>query len=306
MSSLIEVVSTKASKAPGWEYVPAARFDAPASSRRETGARKRAAREIGGDTNKTRSDLNSRQRNAIAKHLEALDKENHTETSIPIPPRRQREHTVKGVRSKTSSNTRKIISSGKQFKNYLAAEEPTTLALSASSGTTATTLSQRSNAPKQPELPVSQADTNANRPLPETRHQPSDLIVSESDNDPLLRSYIPAAPSERIMMALVSEPPLSYHASRATLPANTKPPRHFCSICGSTKRPDVTDFMPDTSLNFFEAIHRMRSALKVVENVLLPDILLITKKGHPEYRIMGSNDLSIFSSQESHRAWGHA
>ncbi|KAM5451552.1 hypothetical protein MaudCBS49596_003824 [Microsporum audouinii] len=288
MSSLIEVVSTKASKAPGWEYVPAARFDAPASSRRETGARKRAAREIGGDTNKTRSDLNSRQRNAIAKHLEALDKENHTETSIPIPPRRQREHTVKGVRSKTSSNTRKIISSGKQFKNYLAAEEPTTLALSASSGTTATTLSQRSNAPKQPELPVPQADTNANRPLPETRHQPSDLIVSESDNDPLLRSYIPAAPSKRIMMALVSEPPLPrdifavYVVIGVRLNASSAMQESVdWNAPGSTKRLDVTDFMPDTSLNFFEATHRMRSALKVVENVLLPDIL-ITKKGHPE------------------------
>ncbi|KAF3480377.1 uncharacterized protein GIQ15_05724 [Arthroderma uncinatum] len=221
MSSLIEVVSTRASKSPGWAYVPATRFDAPANSRRETGGRKRAAREIGGDTSGARSDLNSRQRSAIAKHLEALEKENHTETSIPVPQRRQREHTLKGVRSKTSSNTRKIITSGKQFKNYLAAEEPATLALSASTITTATTLSQRSNVIKPSDTPAPQADTNANRPLPKSANQPSELIASDSDNDPLIRSYIPSAPSERIMMALVSEPPLSYQASRATLPANS-------------------------------------------------------------------------------------
>ncbi|EGD95388.1 hypothetical protein TESG_02873 [Trichophyton tonsurans CBS 112818] len=232
MSSLVEVVSTRASKAPGWEYVPAARFEAPVSGRRETGGRKRTAREIGGDTGTARSDLSARQRGAIAKHLEALDKENHSDVSIPVPPRRQREHTVKGVRSKTSSNTRKIITSGKQFKNYLAAEEPPTLALSASSTTTAATLSQRTNIARQPETPAPQADTNASRPLLQVPDQPSGLIVSEYDNDPLLRSYIPTAPSERIMMALVTEPPLSYHASRATLPPDSRPPRHFCSICG--------------------------------------------------------------------------
>lgn len=93
----MEVVSTRASKAPGWEYVSAARFEAPVSGRRETGGRKRTAREIGGDTSTARSDLSARQRGVIAKHLEALDKENHSDVSIPVPPRRQREHTVKGL-----------------------------------------------------------------------------------------------------------------------------------------------------------------------------------------------------------------
>ncbi|GKZ19516.1 hypothetical protein AbraCBS73388_004322 [Aspergillus brasiliensis] len=57
---------------------------------------------------------------------------------------------------------------------------------------------------------------------------PHELIKSEHDNDPLLRSYIPSAPSERIMQALLSEPPLTYHASRAGPPIARKSPRYFC------------------------------------------------------------------------------
>ncbi|GKZ48124.1 hypothetical protein AbraIFM66951_011879 [Aspergillus brasiliensis] len=61
---------------------------------------------------------------------------------------------------------------------------------------------------------------------------PHELIKSEHDNDPLLRSYIPSAPSERIMQALLSEPPLTYHASRAGPPIARKSPRYFCCMCG--------------------------------------------------------------------------
>ncbi|OJJ50160.1 hypothetical protein ASPZODRAFT_1117064 [Penicilliopsis zonata CBS 506.65] len=58
------------------------------------------------------------------------------------------------------------------------------------------------------------------------------LISSPFDNDPLLRSYIPSAPSERIMQALLAEPPLTYNASRAGPSASSKLPRGFCCICG--------------------------------------------------------------------------
>ncbi|RAH55175.1 HIT finger domain protein [Aspergillus piperis CBS 112811] len=61
---------------------------------------------------------------------------------------------------------------------------------------------------------------------------PHELIKSEHDNDPLLKSYIPSAPSERIMQALLAEPPLTYHASRAGPPIAKKSPRYFCCMCG--------------------------------------------------------------------------
>lgn len=67
------------------------------------------------------------------------------------------------------------------------------------------------------------ADANADK---------NHLIASEHDSDPLLRSRIPSVPSERIMQALVSEPPLPYNAARAGPPITRKPPRFFCAICG--------------------------------------------------------------------------
>ncbi|KAH8427572.1 putative HIT finger domain protein [Aspergillus melleus] len=60
----------------------------------------------------------------------------------------------------------------------------------------------------------------------------NELIQSPHDNDPLLRSYIPSAPSERIMQALLAEPPLTYNASRAGPPMTIKSKRHFCCMCG--------------------------------------------------------------------------
>jgi zinc finger HIT domain-containing protein 1 len=66
----------------------------------------------------------------------------------------------------------------------------------------------------------------------EQKPDPNALIKSQYDNDPLLKSYIPSAPSDRIMRALLAEPPLSYNASRAGPPLTGKAPRKFCCICG--------------------------------------------------------------------------
>lgn len=58
------------------------------------------------------------------------------------------------------------------------------------------------------------------------------LLKTTHDNDHLLKSYIPLPPSDRLMAALLAEPPLRYHAARAAPPATHKPARRFCTICG--------------------------------------------------------------------------
>ncbi|EYE90918.1 putative HIT finger domain protein [Aspergillus ruber CBS 135680] len=89
--------------------------------------------------------------------------------------------------------------------------------------------------PSEPPAETSKPDTPA-EPTAETETElpakKQRLIASEYDNDPLLRSRIPSAPSERIMQALLSEPPLSYNAARAGPPVTKKAPRFFCCICG--------------------------------------------------------------------------
>ena len=52
------------------------------------------------------------------------------------------------------------------------------------------------------------------------------------DDEPLLNSQVPSAPSEEVMEALLSGPPLSYNAARSAPPPQGKPQRHFCEICG--------------------------------------------------------------------------
>lgn len=52
------------------------------------------------------------------------------------------------------------------------------------------------------------------------------------DDEPLLKSQVPSAPSAEVMESLLSGPPLSYNAARAAPPPPGKPQRYFCEICG--------------------------------------------------------------------------
>ena len=52
------------------------------------------------------------------------------------------------------------------------------------------------------------------------------------DDEPLLKSQVPSPPSEEVIEALLSGPPLSYNAARAAAPPVGRPQRHFCEICG--------------------------------------------------------------------------
>ncbi|EEP76155.1 predicted protein [Uncinocarpus reesii 1704] len=228
MSHSIEILSTGGShsNAPGWAYVPDVRPSVTQPGR--TGGRKRAVR----DSGISHGDGSLRQQNAILKRLAEFDRDNHRDVHIPIPTK-QKDTTSKGSRSKTTSNVRRILMSQKTFKNYLDDEEaaaalaPPTLPRTTAPRTGKTTLTTSKPASRTSESPP---------PAPPVASEPSasPLIVSEYDNDPLLRSYVPSAPSDRILQALLSEPPLSYNASRAKFPAhaNRKPPRHFCGICG--------------------------------------------------------------------------
>lgn len=124
--------------------------------------------------------------------------------------------------------------SQKTFKNYLDDEEAAVaLAPPTASRTNAARTSRpAASTPKPTDRRITESCP------PPTPSEPaavtSQLIVSEFDNDPLLRSYIPTAPSERIMQALLSEPPLSYNASRATFGSSDmqRSPRKFCVLCG--------------------------------------------------------------------------
>ncbi|ODM15082.1 hypothetical protein SI65_09578 [Aspergillus cristatus] len=142
-------------------------------------------------------------------------------TASNAPPRLSTKPSAR--RSSTPMTTPKAESTAKQRKQ--------------SSSSSSAAAQQQQQQPQQSETPAEtpKPDTPA-EPIAETETEPpakkQRLIPSEYDNDPLLRSRIPSAPSERMMQALLSEPPLSYNAARAGPPVTKKAPRFFCCICG--------------------------------------------------------------------------
>ncbi|KAL4887186.1 hypothetical protein BJY04DRAFT_48973 [Aspergillus karnatakaensis] len=271
----VEVIpnSSTTHATPGWTYVAASRaFDPAKAAIAPSTGRKRGIRDP------ARTDVSSRQANAIVRHLAELDRENHKDVAIPIPVRQgggqPRESATRGTRTKVTSNVRRILQSQKTFKNYLDDEEAAlaqaaSTVVNSSAGaqrlpvnkiTKPSSISRRSSTPAttpkpaeaasrakkdslpQPSkptdttllVPAAPAESSQSQPQPKPEQEPDEytLIKSQHDNDPLLKSYIPPAPSERIMRALLAEPPLTYHASRAGPPITGKAARKFCCICG--------------------------------------------------------------------------
>ena len=213
---------------PGYALVPDTR-GLPQIPTQPVTSRKRAARNtgyVGGDTT-------VRQQNAVLKHLAELDKDSHRDVQISIPSK-QKDNTARGSfgrnptfifvaykyiapTKKMTPNVRRILMSQKTFANHLADEE-------------AALAQQAQNAP-------SSAAAGHQRSLTTSKEKIAPSEDRDADNDayannPLLRSYVPQAPTAEVMEALVDAPPLSYNAARATLPEPSKPRRYFCEICG--------------------------------------------------------------------------
>ncbi|KAJ5773271.1 hypothetical protein N7457_008167 [Penicillium paradoxum] len=254
----VELVSDTSTATPGWSYAPSRGFD-PTQAMAPTLGRKRGIRDAGKG-----GDISSRQANAIARHIAELDRENQRDVSIPAPVKQAREAGARGTRAKTTSNVRRILTSQKTFRNHLDDEEAAIASgsggISGMQGATGASVTQargsiagkggkaaarRSSTPASTSgvkrSSVAMGVTAASTPASaaETEAETDDdaprkpkLIKSEHDNDPLLRSYAPPVPSDRLMQRLLAEPPLSYNASRAKPLASARPGRHFCCMCG--------------------------------------------------------------------------
>ncbi len=152
-------------------------------------------------------------------------------------------------KGKVTQAVRRILMSQKTFANHLADEEAALSALAQqplathiprpASKVTKTPVSRlkRSStsastpAPTPPE-PTAQEVLPSPAIMPYAMAPPSTITPSQDDANPLLRSYVPSAPSEATLDALVAAPPLSYNMARARPSSSGRPQRHFCEICG--------------------------------------------------------------------------
>ncbi len=147
------------------------------------------------------------------------------------------------AKNKSTQNVRRILLSQKTFANHLADEEAESASQNqnrshdseaASQGGSqivpprlAKTPSQKRGATQLTPAAVAPADNGVRVALD---HANRDTKVIE-DAEPLLRTYVPSAPSDEVMAALLAGPPLSYNGARAG-PSVGKPQRRFCEICG--------------------------------------------------------------------------
>ncbi|KAI9701959.1 MAG: hypothetical protein M1836_001303 [Candelina mexicana] len=249
----IEVLpnSTSAS-APGWAYVPDTGYDPSKAAIQPSGSRKRAAART--TTHGTPGENSARQNNAVLKHLADIDRDNHRDVQIAVPVK-HRDAAGRVSKGKVTPAVRRILMSQKTFANHLADEEaalsnqpppptpvarttatskvarnPSSLAKRISTSDSAPTPATPSSA-----QPPSSAAAPPNQNLPQSAVAPSRNRFPPStpdDFNPLLRSFIPSAPSAETIEALLSMPPLSYTAARAKPSSSNIPQRHFCEICG--------------------------------------------------------------------------
>ncbi|KAK3906926.1 hypothetical protein C8A05DRAFT_11299 [Staphylotrichum tortipilum] len=107
---VIELASTTTKNTPGWAYVPDTGPALPSALQPTN--RKRATRN---QPTLSLSDLSAREETRIRKDLEALDRDSHKDSNIPIPPRPGGSR----AQSKHTPNVRKILQSQKTFANHL-------------------------------------------------------------------------------------------------------------------------------------------------------------------------------------------
>ncbi|OJJ64524.1 hypothetical protein ASPSYDRAFT_39256 [Aspergillus sydowii CBS 593.65] len=92
----VEVIPNTSSShvTPGWTYVADKGFDSAKAAIAPTTGRKRGIRDP------ARTDVSSRQANAIARHLAELDRENHRDVAIAIPTRKDAQPRESATRGK--------------------------------------------------------------------------------------------------------------------------------------------------------------------------------------------------------------
>jgi zinc finger HIT domain-containing protein 1 len=86
-----------------------------------------------------------------------------------------------------------------------------------------------------PDADAQQSSSTTPAAAPPITAPPPPRYPPAYDADPLLRTLnLPPKPSDRVMAALLAEPPLSYAAARAKPLEEERqlPRRHFCAVCG--------------------------------------------------------------------------
>lgn len=231
-----ELPTTQSKQAPGFAWVQVAGSSEDPSKNWGTNNRKRA-RATGGQTEQQREAITARQQREVERKLRDLNSDNSKDVQIPIP---KKESGAGGARAGKTTNTKKILASGKAFSHYLDDEEAEIARtgkrdpdLDNTATATAPPLQRASKTPIA-RRKAREEDSLSGSPAPSLSFLPAavpgDVMELDHEDD---ADGLPPPPSQEEMEALLNAPPLSYNQARsAPLPPNAPPPRHFCEVCG--------------------------------------------------------------------------
>ncbi|KAK3677236.1 hypothetical protein LTR78_002774 [Recurvomyces mirabilis] len=236
-----ELPATQSRQAPGFAWVAVSGAQNDPSKSWGTTNRKRARASVGGQTDQQREALSARQQREVERRIRDLNSDNSKDVVIELP---RKPGTASAVKAGKTTNTKKILASGKNFAHYLDDEEAEIARTGRREGE-GEALPQPQRASKTPlarrktredsSMSISPApSSNSMGPPPLPRGVNGSAGASmQDDNAEEDDDYSFGMPSEADIEALLSLPPLTYSQARAAPPPPTVPPRRrFCETCG--------------------------------------------------------------------------
>lgn len=239
-----EIPITQTKQAPGFAWVAVAKNADPSKAALEVTSKKRA-RTGPGQSETQKEALTVSQQQKIDSRIRELNSDNQRAANVVIP-KKEGAGGAGGVRAGKTTNTKKILGSGKTFAHYLDDEEAELAHKGTIDG-----IDRSADAVMQAPPPVQRASktpiarriqreqsTASGSPAPSALPPSQGLDLpfepggQSEDEDDGVDSVAPL-PSEAEMRALLDAPPLVYNAARsAPLPSSAPPSRVFCEICG--------------------------------------------------------------------------
>jgi len=240
-----EIPTANSRHQPGFAWVAVKKDAADPSKAALDVAGKKRARATGlGQTEAQREATSARQQREIERRIRDLNSDNTRDVNIAIP---KREHGGGGAtKAGKTSNTKKILSSGKEFKHYLDDEEAELARTGKIDGlerdpdavVVQQPVQRASKTPLARRIQREQSSASGS-PAPGGEARPQGLGLpfepgagagaGEDDYD---FDGLPSLPTREEMQALLDAPALTYNAARSAPGPVSIAPRSFCELCG--------------------------------------------------------------------------
>lgn len=228
-----ELPTTQSKQAPGFAWVQVAAPPDDPSKHWRTNNRKRERNAGISQTDSQREALSARQQREVERKIKELNSDNSKDVQIPIP---KKETGSGGARAGKTTNTKKILASGKTFAHYLDDEEAEIARTGRRDGDLDVAVPAQQRASKTPyarRKPREESSLDGSPAPPSSVSAAAVVGAVAMDIDADDEDGIAALPTEAEMEALLNAPPLTYNQARsAPPPASAPPPRKFCEVCG--------------------------------------------------------------------------